>query len=468
MRRFDINEEAGAAPTATGPEYAKATSPASPLSSAEQLTPEGIPFEGAERREAAEASVDGPDGLERDTDGPDLLDRVHAFFLRFVRLPSESASVAVVLWATHAHLMDAWESTPRLAFLSAEPGSGKSRAMEITALLVPLALKSDNASTASLIRAMNDPAGTPTFFIDEIDAKYGPAAKGDEDLRSMINAGHQRSGCFLRCEKKGETWIPVRRHAYAAIAMAGIGDLPDTILTRSVIVRMRKRAPDEEVENYRQRDHKLLGHTLRDELAAWAETIADEAARCRPVLPDGIADRNADVWEPLIAVADLVGGPWPSRAREAALQLLAAAKSGTQPSPGVQLLADIHKCFRNEDRLTTQELLKRLLEDEEAPWGDFRGRKLDPRRLSELLRPYGIRSGGLRLPDGSTPKGYKREAFSDAWTRYPPVSEPTATSATTATGAEYPQKTENFSVADKTISPPRGGHGGDVAGPESP
>lgn len=460
-------EMAGSVTALAGHGDAKAASPTSDSNSVEQLTLEGI--EGAERPETNEISEYGAGERQSGTiDVSDLLDRVEAFLLRFVRLPSEAASVAVVLWAAHAHLMDAWDSTPRLAFLSAEPGSGKSRAMDITALFVPLALESSNASTAALIRATTDPAGTPTYFIDEIDAKYGPGAKGDEDLRSMINAGHKRGGYFLRCEMLNDTWVPVKRSAYAAMAMAGIGDLPDTILTRSVIIRMRKRAPHEEVESYRQRNHKGQGHALRDELAAWAAAIADKAADCRPVLPDQIADRNADVWEPLIAVADLVGGAWPSRAREAALQLLAAAKSGTQPSPGVQLLADIHKCFRDEDRLTTKELLIRLLVDEEAPWGDFRGKKLDPRKLGELLRPFGISSCGLRLPDGSTPKGYKREAFHDAWTRYPPNSGATATSATTATAAEPPLKMEDVSPANETVWPPRGGRGGDVAESESP
>lgn len=424
------SKEAGSAATLSSPKDAKAERPAPLLSDNEQLPPDGRP------------NLDGA------PNGDDLLNRVLAFVRRFVSLPSDHAAFAVVLWVAHTHLMDAWDTTPRIAFLSAEPGSGKSRAMEIAALLAPLALEAANATSASLVRAMADPAGTPTFFIDEIDTKYGPKAKGDEELRGLINAGFRRGGSFLRCEKTDEDWVPVRASAYAAMAVAGIGNLPDTILTRSVIVNMRKRGPNERVEPYRHRDHQHIGCALRDELAAWAKQVREKAAKCRPTLPDGIADRNADVWEPLVVVADLAGGSWPARAREAALHFVIISKAESPPSLGVRLLTDIRGCFGQDEKLRTKELLARLLADEEAPWGDISGKKLDDRKLADLLRPYGIGSEGLRMRDGSTPKGYKRGAFHDAWQRYLPPPGP-ATAATAATNCGTAQKSANPCVADQ-------------------
>lgn len=395
-------------------------------------------------------------------DGADLFDRACAFVRRFVRPPSESSYDAMVLWAVHTHLMEAWDTTPRIAFLSAEPGSGKSRAMEIVALLAPLALEAANATTASLVRALDDPAGRPTFFIDEIDTKYGPKAKGDEELRGMINAGHRRGGYFLRCEMDGDRWIPVRREAYAAVAMAGIGDLPDTILTRSVILKMRKRAPHERVEPYRQRDHMGLGHALRDELEMWANQVRADAAAIRPLLPAAITDRNADVWEPLIAVADLAGGDWPARAREAAIQLIDAGKATTKPSLGVQLLSDIRDVFGDATRLPTKVLLDCLLADEEAPWGDLSGRKVDDRKLAKLLAPYEIKPKTIRMPDGTTPRGYERDAFHDAWERQLPLQVGNTTSATGTTSFVHTKAIE-VPNASGTGSPACGGSIGDFA-----
>jgi hypothetical protein len=60
------------------------------------------------------------------------LDLVENYLRRFVIYPSEHALAAHVLWIAHTHLMDHWESTPRLAFMSPEPESGKTRALEVT------------------------------------------------------------------------------------------------------------------------------------------------------------------------------------------------------------------------------------------------------------------------------------------------------------------------------------------------
>src|SRR5262245_23738782 len=51
-------------------------------------------------------------------DGAELLNDVCAFLGRFICYPNEHAQIAHALWIAHTHLMEAWETTPRLAFLS--------------------------------------------------------------------------------------------------------------------------------------------------------------------------------------------------------------------------------------------------------------------------------------------------------------------------------------------------------------
>ena len=65
------------------------------------------------------------------------LDLVESYLRRFVSYPSEHALVAHVLWIAHCHMFDRFDTTPRLAFMSAEKESGKSRALEVTSLFVP-------------------------------------------------------------------------------------------------------------------------------------------------------------------------------------------------------------------------------------------------------------------------------------------------------------------------------------------
>src|SRR5262245_32766023 len=189
------------------------------------------------------------------TAGTELLDDVHAFLGRFVAYPSKHAKVAHTLWIAHCHLMDAWESTPRIAFLSPEPGSGKTRALELTETMVPRPVEAINATPAYLFRKVSDPAGAPTILYDEIDTVFGPRAKDNEEIRGILNAGHRRGAMAGRCVVRGKIVETEELPAYCAVAMAGLGNLPDTILTRSVIVRMRRRAPAEQIEPYRLRIH---------------------------------------------------------------------------------------------------------------------------------------------------------------------------------------------------------------------
>src|SRR3954447_14544333 len=247
--------------------------------------------------------------------GAKMLDRVHAFLARFVAYPSDHAHVAHTLWIAHAHLMDAWESTPRIAFLSPEPGSGKTRALEISETLVPRPVEAVNVTPAYLFRKVGSDQGRPTVLYDEIDTVFGPKAKDNEEMRGLLNAGHRRGAVAGRCVVKGKTVETEEIPAYCAVALAGLGGLPDTILSRSIVLRMRRRAPRERVEPFRRRVHAAEGHAIRDRLAAWAAPVVEEAATRWPEMPPGIVDRDADVWESLLAVADLAGGEWPELAR---------------------------------------------------------------------------------------------------------------------------------------------------------
>ncbi len=312
--------------------------------------------------------------------GPDqLLDDVEAFLERFVVYPSEHARVAHVLWIAHAHAMEKWDSTPRIAFLSPEPGSGKSRALEVTELLVPNPVHAVNTTPAYLFRKVADEAGLPTILFDEIDTVFGPRAKENEDIRGLLNAGHRKGAVAGRCVVKGKEVFTEELPAYCAVALAGLDDLPDTLMSRSVVVRMRRRAPLEQIAPFRHRLHSPAGFALRNDLSRWAGEIP---AGVWPDMPDGIEDRNADVWEALLAVADAAGGDWPRRARCAAVTLVTAAKAAV-PSIGVRLLADLLAVFSEHgdaDYLFTEDILSSLVAMDDAPWADIRGKALEAPR----------------------------------------------------------------------------------------
>jgi Protein of unknown function (DUF3631) len=352
------------------------------------------------------------------TDDGQLLDEVFDFLGRFIAYPSAHAQVAHTLWIAHTWLMEAWESTPRIAFLSPEPGSGKSRCLEVTGPLVPRPVHAVNVTPAYLFRKVADPDGRPTVLYDEVDTVFGPKAKDAEDVRGLLNAGHRKGAIAGRCVIRGKQVMTEELPCYCAVALAGLNDVPDTIMTRSVVIRMRRRAPDEHVEPWRMRVNEPEALKLADRLRDWAALVLPAVDGAWPHIPEGVEDRAADVWEPLLAVADAAGGTWPDQARVTAVTLVTDSKR-TAPSLGVTLLRDLRTVFTRAgvDRIATEALLDELHGLEESPWAELRGKPLDSRGLARLLSRYEVKSRPLRI-DGKVVKGYDATDLTDPWSRY--------------------------------------------------
>jgi hypothetical protein len=376
-----------------------------------------------------------------------LLDDIVAILALYVAFPSPAARDAVALWAAHTHCLDAFESTPRLALLSPEKGSGKTRTLEVLEGLVPRPMHVANCTAAALFRSVS--AKQATVLFDECDTYFGPrVAKDHEELRGLVNAGHRRGAVAYRCVGEPSKMEVREFAAYAAVALAGLGDLPDTILDRAVVVPMRRRAPDEKVEPFRRRRAIPRLAALRARLEEWAGQVKDTLADAEPAMPDGIVDRPADVWEALLSVADLAGGDWPERARRAAVELN-AARQAADPSLGVRLLGDLRVVFHPEgadrvEAMFTEALLEKLVAMDESPWGDLRGKAIDARGLAWRLRRFGVRPGTVRIGE-VTRKGYRAVDLYDAWSRYLPSSPG---EASRPSQPAQPQVTALFDVTD--------------------
>ena len=356
-----------------------------------------------------------------DPAGAALLDQLRAALTRYVILPSAETTDAVVLWIAASHAQPAWAHAPRLVIRAPEKRCGKSRLLDIVEATCHNPLITVNASPAAVYRSIGteDP---PTLLVDEADTILGgKAADSNEELRGLLNAGHQRNRAALRYDAAAHRVEQISTFAMAALA--GIGRMPDTIEDRAVIVPMRRRAPGEKVAPYRvRRDSPPLRHLAHD-LTTWLRADLTSLEAAEPPMP--VEDRAADNWEPLVIVADHAGGTWPDRARHAAETLTNTATDNDPASLSATLLADCRRAFGTEPALPTEQLLTRLRDDPEAPWADLGPAGLTAMRFGILLRDYGIRSGNVRFPDGTQKKGYERADFADAWNRYlPPELEP--------------------------------------------
>ena len=388
--------------------------------------------------------------------GHEVLDDVAAFVARFSVFPSEHCAPTLALWYAHTHASDQFYVTPRLILDSAEPGSGKTRVLEVAQYLVRAPEMTISATPAALFRLVS--MGPITILFDEVDAIFNPKNGGNnEDLRGLLNAGYKRSATIARCVGDAKNMKVERFPVYAPAALAGIaGAMPATITTRAITIHMRRRRTDEPVEPFRERHVARQAQPLREQLTAWIDSTSIQLGDAQPTMPEGVTDRPAEIWEPLLAIADTAGGHWPDTARNACRHFVFDAGPHIT-SLGVRLLADLRDLFTRAgtDRMRTTDILPALCGLDESPWGDLNGKPLDARRLAKELRRYGVGPHDVRMVGGEVVKGYRTAApdgLADAWERYLPPPTTAATSATAATPQVNPVAA-TARVADTSATP---------------
>jgi hypothetical protein len=368
-----------------------------------------------------------------------LLDAVVDYVSRYVVVTPEQVTV-IALWVLHTHTVDSHGVTPYLWITSAEKASGKTTLLETLEHVVARPWLTASVSAPTLARKIDQ--DRPTLLLDESDATFKGNREFAEALRGVLNTGFRASGTYSRCVGTSGTNLQVADFkTFCPKAIAGIGRLPDTVVSRSIPIRLRRKTGSEPVERFRRRTVESEGAALRAEIEAWAEEDIDRLADQTVALIVQLSDRAFDVWEPLLAIAGLAGGDWPERAHAAALALSGLVATDDE-SFGVRLLADIRSILADRDRVLSAELTYALNAAEESPWGGFNtGTGIKPREIAKLLKPFEIAPHTIRDSDRNA-KGYYAKSFEDAFDRYlPNDSEPpakTVTPSQTASPSEEP------------------------------
>lgn len=349
--------------------------------------------------------------------GAETLDMTRGFLTRFVAFPSQATADVVTLWSAHTHVTDrdgrlAFDTTPRLAFLSKGPKSGKTEALNRVTDL------SHNGSTmvdpthAGFAQSIGE--GCATVTIDELDVLFG-AGSAKATLRSLLNAGYKQGAEWKRAGK-----APVS--VFGAVAMAGMdakfrnAEPLSALRSRTIMVPM---APGRAPEIYRGRLHDPTARAIRAGLASWCRHHRGRILANYPDEFEGISGRDLEISEPLLMVADAAGGRWPDAARVALRELLLGADDADHedaPTLVASLLSDLRAVFGTAPKLPTADIVAALRAIPGAPWREL-WPSVDnaPRELAALLAPIGVVPVRVRLGK-LTVRGYQRADLVPHWT----------------------------------------------------
>jgi putative DNA primase/helicase len=232
--------------------------------------------------------------------------------------------------------------SPKLLIKSATKRAAKTLLCETIERLAPRPLLASSATAASLYREIERCGDRPpTLILDEFDN----ATNADDPLRKLVNSWQRKSAARVMLSTPcGDDWESRYFSTWAPIVLGGIGGQHGTVMDRSIVVQMRRKTGAQLVDRLRG-DRDLGFGELSRKCARWATDHLNALADAEPTPPAGIHDRAKDNWSPLLAIAELAGGHWPTSAREAALELHAAVEELDAAELGVLVLTDIRDIF---------------------------------------------------------------------------------------------------------------------------
>jgi putative DNA primase/helicase len=343
-------------------------------------------------------------------DGDDLITELVDTIHRHV-ICDDHTAIAAAGWILHSWFIEVVNTSPIGLITAATKRCGKTTLLELFTMLTRRPLALSNISTAGLVRTLN--ADHPTLLIDEVDAFLAR----NEELRGVLNAGNTRVTAFIVRAGKAPDEL-MRLSTWGAKVLAGIGDLHETLMDRSIRLQLRRMLPTESTQRLRDVDPRGF-KILASRIARWTRDSMDAMRTARPSYPAGLNSRQQDCWESLLAIADCAQGDWPTKMREAAVSL-SERDEHRVIGGSEELMEGIQAAFEGtrQDRISTRELLSFLCEDEYAPWQTYdKGRWMTPRQLAVMLSAYGIAPQTIRTQMG-TIKGYYRSQFDDLFGRY--------------------------------------------------
>jgi uncharacterized protein DUF3631 len=393
-----------------------------------------------------------------------MLAEVVEFFRRYLVATDDQLTV-LALWCLHTYVTESIVSTPYLHISSPETQSGKSTCLQLLSVFscdpwltigpTPKILEH------KLLTAM------PTVLLDDCHRTFNSRER--QKIIALINAGFRSDNCYTCLRKprvlKQEPWSeePVNTEpeikeirVYCPKAFAGMGEFPSSLAERCIPIVLRRKAPQEKVE-------RLFVSVACDEAAPLIQWMQRWTAQHEPeiermalttqvdeMLPN-VLPLQHECAEPLLHIADLIGGPWPEKARTALANCF--LDGGVLDSKlSLLLLADLRHAFAssgNPGRITTEYLLAYLCGLEDRPWNQcHEGQAIDGRFLAQLLRPFRISSRLQRTDPKKPSRGYRLKDFVHVWEhRLNPAAANALPAATQETATDplqalYPLQTQ--------------------------
>lgn len=335
---------------------------------------------------------------------------------------SREQRTAGVLFAAATHGLRAFVTFPRMLFTADMEEAGKTMGMKFYATLSsnPRSGKGTTFSLASMMaNAHNKPEMPPiTIFYDEIGKFFGASGLNTRDghpLTEILLEGYECTATSSRSVSR----VDSEYSTFAPVIMSGLKtSVPRDLRSRCIVIHMKPGEPrvyfDARVAKPKiQRLSEAVGAAVREKL--------DELAAFRALgLHPKLTKRKLEIWEPLLAVAYVLGGKrWLQRGLEAFAELTLSGGEKSKLTPTQETLRDAafltETMFAGKEFVGGEELADELRRRPRP--SPYAGRSMESvaQDIARAMRavldigPEQRRFGTKRV------RGYVREDILDAW-----------------------------------------------------
>jgi hypothetical protein len=353
------------------------------------------------------------EGRRRWLDGytPEMTDVFHNLcnqISQFVVFPDGEAFgqlATLSLWVLLTYCYPAWPAVPYLR-IAGTLASGKSRLLDVLARLVWRPTLASSMTAGVLFRTLHDHGGT--LLLDEAERLQHQSASSE--VNTVLLAGYKAGGRVARLKKEGSGFTSVYFDVFGPKALGGIGDVIPALASRCIRMNLVRTPGDCPQVRARLDADPSRWQELRDDLYAFALSHAAEivqAARSTDGLTDGMSGRDAELWDPLLALVSLgtsCSENLVEQVRRFADQVIANNQDDTTPEPETTLLAILSERILNRQAdVTPKEILDAAQRAEPVTFARW-----TPHRVASALRRYGLltskTTGGRRSYYRTTPE----------------------------------------------------------------
>ncbi|MGC8937275.1 MAG: hypothetical protein ACP5KV_07965, partial [Candidatus Methanomethylicaceae archaeon] len=211
-----------------------------------------------------------------------LLKRIIEAWEEYVEIDDPREYLLFALWDAGTYFHTLFNTYPYL-YIGGMKRSGKTKVLTVHSCLAFNALFSNNMSTSSIFRLIQNARGT--LLIDETEKLSNPERA--LEFRSILLSGYKRGALVYRVEKtKKEVLVPEAFEVYSPKALANIHGLEDVLEDRCITTIMK-----------RGKNQKITNKEVELESELWSE------------LRSGLHQLFLDHWHEVKCIYDSIGEP---------------------------------------------------------------------------------------------------------------------------------------------------------------